>query len=102
MTVRPDFFHAAGAVHGSVYFKLLDDAAYFDALSHTAFRSGRFHDRPDEGMAYLDAECGEHGPAAGQGAVRLGHEPLEQMGKSFTGFEERAAIKRRIFPGAPS
>ena len=27
--VRPDFFHAAGAVHGSVYFKLLDDAAYF-------------------------------------------------------------------------
>ncbi len=27
--VRPDFFHAAGAVHGSVYFKLLDDAAFF-------------------------------------------------------------------------
>jgi uncharacterized protein (TIGR00369 family) len=27
--LRPDFHHAAGAVHGSVYFKLLDDAAYF-------------------------------------------------------------------------
>ena len=27
--VRPDFFHAAKAVHGSVYFKLLDDAAFF-------------------------------------------------------------------------
>lgn len=27
--VRPDFFHAAGAVHGSVYFKALDDAAFF-------------------------------------------------------------------------
>jgi len=27
--VRPDFFPAADAVHGSVYFKLLDDAAYF-------------------------------------------------------------------------
>lgn len=27
--VRPDFFHAAHAVHGSVYFKALDDAAYF-------------------------------------------------------------------------
>jgi uncharacterized protein (TIGR00369 family) len=27
--VRPEFFHAADAVHGSVYFKLLDDAAYF-------------------------------------------------------------------------
>ena len=26
LTVRPDFFHAANAVHGSVYFKLLDDA----------------------------------------------------------------------------
>lgn len=29
MAVRPDFFHAAGAVHGCVYFKALDDAAYF-------------------------------------------------------------------------
>ena len=27
--VRPDFFHAAHAVHGSVYFKVLDDAAFF-------------------------------------------------------------------------
>lgn len=27
--VRPAFFHAAGALHGSVYFKLLDDAAFF-------------------------------------------------------------------------
>jgi uncharacterized protein (TIGR00369 family) len=31
--VRPDFFHAAGAVHGSVYFKLLDDAAFFAVSS---------------------------------------------------------------------
>jgi uncharacterized protein (TIGR00369 family) len=29
MVVRPDFFHAAHAVHGSVYFKALDDAAFF-------------------------------------------------------------------------
>jgi uncharacterized protein (TIGR00369 family) len=27
--VKRDFFHAANAVHGSVYFKALDDAAYF-------------------------------------------------------------------------
>ena len=27
--VRTDFYHAAGAVHGVVYFKLLDDAAFF-------------------------------------------------------------------------
>jgi uncharacterized protein (TIGR00369 family) len=27
--VRPEFFHAARAVHGSVYFKALDDAAFF-------------------------------------------------------------------------
>lgn len=27
--IRPDFHHAAQAVHGSVYFKALDDAAYF-------------------------------------------------------------------------
>lgn len=27
--VREEFFHAAGAVHGSVYFKLLDDASWF-------------------------------------------------------------------------
>lgn len=29
MTVKEDFFHAANAVHGSVYFKMLDDAAFF-------------------------------------------------------------------------
>ena len=29
ITVRPDFFHAAHALHGSVYFKALDDAAFF-------------------------------------------------------------------------
>ncbi len=27
--VRQDFFHAGSAVHGSVYFKALDDAAFF-------------------------------------------------------------------------
>jgi uncharacterized protein (TIGR00369 family) len=31
--VEERFFHAAGAVHGSVYFKLLDDAAFFAANS---------------------------------------------------------------------
>jgi uncharacterized protein (TIGR00369 family) len=27
--IRPEFFHAARAAHGSVYFKALDDAAFF-------------------------------------------------------------------------
>lgn len=31
--VRPEFHHAAGAVHGSIYFKALDDAAFFAANS---------------------------------------------------------------------
>ena len=31
--VKQDFFHAANAVHGSVYFKMLDDAAFFAANS---------------------------------------------------------------------
>jgi uncharacterized protein (TIGR00369 family) len=31
--VREEFFHAARAVHGSVYFKALDDAAFFAASS---------------------------------------------------------------------
>lgn len=31
--VKPDFFHTAGAVVGSVYFKLLDDAAFLAANS---------------------------------------------------------------------
>ncbi len=31
--LKPDYHHAAGAVHGSVYFKMLDDAAYFAANS---------------------------------------------------------------------
>ena len=29
LTVEPKYFHALGAIHGSVYFKLLDDAAFF-------------------------------------------------------------------------
>ncbi len=31
--VDPKFFHAAGAVHGAVYFKAMDDAAFFAANS---------------------------------------------------------------------
>jgi uncharacterized protein (TIGR00369 family) len=33
IAVDPRFFHAAGALHGSVYFKLLDDACFFAASS---------------------------------------------------------------------
>jgi uncharacterized protein (TIGR00369 family) len=33
LAVRPEFFHAAHAVHGSVYFKALDDAAFFAVSS---------------------------------------------------------------------
>ena len=33
LPVKPEFFHAANAVHGSVYFKALDDAAFFAANS---------------------------------------------------------------------
>jgi uncharacterized protein (TIGR00369 family) len=29
VAVRDDFFHTAGAVHGSVYFKIIDDASFF-------------------------------------------------------------------------
>jgi len=29
--IRPDVFHAAGAAHGTVYFKMLDDAAFYAA-----------------------------------------------------------------------
>ena len=28
-TVAPDTFHAAGAAHGTLYFKMLDDAAFY-------------------------------------------------------------------------
>ena len=31
--VRPDFHHPAGAVHGALYFKALDDATFFAANS---------------------------------------------------------------------
>lgn len=33
ITVSEKYFHSAGAVHGSVYFKLLDDSAFFAANS---------------------------------------------------------------------
>jgi len=31
--IRPDFHHAAGAVHGAVYFKCLDDSCWFAAAA---------------------------------------------------------------------
>jgi len=39
IAVRPDFYHAANAIHGSVYFKALDDAAFFavNSLVQDAF-----------------------------------------------------------------
>ncbi|MEP3422544.1 MAG: PaaI family thioesterase [Erythrobacter sp.] len=30
-TVTPDVYHAAGAAHGTIYFKMLDDAAFYAA-----------------------------------------------------------------------
>jgi len=33
MQIMPNHLHAAGAMHGSVYFRLLDDAAFFAANS---------------------------------------------------------------------
>ncbi|MBN1603146.1 MAG: PaaI family thioesterase [Chitinispirillaceae bacterium] len=33
IVVRPEFLQSAGFVHGSVFFKLLDDSAYFAAQS---------------------------------------------------------------------
>ena len=29
LDIKSDFYHAANAVHGSLYFKVLDDSAYF-------------------------------------------------------------------------
>ncbi len=36
--VSPDYFHAAGAVHGTAYFKMLDDAAFYAANSQVTDR----------------------------------------------------------------
>ena len=36
LKIEPKFFHAANAIHGSVYFKLLDDAAFFAVNSIVA------------------------------------------------------------------
>jgi uncharacterized protein (TIGR00369 family) len=33
IAVAPTFFHSAGALHGSVYFKMLDDACFFAVSS---------------------------------------------------------------------
>lgn len=36
--VEPDCFHAAGAAHGTIYFKMLDDAAFYAANTHVTDR----------------------------------------------------------------
>lgn len=33
LSMREELFHAAGSLHGAIYFKLLDDSAYFAAAS---------------------------------------------------------------------
>ncbi len=33
LSIKKGYFHAAEALHGAIYFKLLDDAAYFAAAS---------------------------------------------------------------------
>ncbi|GAB3537157.1 hypothetical protein GCM10027443_29420 [Pontibacter brevis] len=33
LPVAPKYFHGANAIHGAIYFKLLDDAAYFAVAS---------------------------------------------------------------------
>src|SRR5207249_3951923 len=33
LPVEPDSYHAAGAAHGTLYFKMLDDAAFYAANS---------------------------------------------------------------------
>jgi len=33
IAVKPEYFHAAGAVHGAILFKMLDDACFFAAAS---------------------------------------------------------------------
>ena len=49
--VVPDMFHAAGAAHGTVYFKMLDDAAFRKRFAGTAIkRIGR--DRFVRNVAY--------------------------------------------------
>ncbi len=39
LKIKRDYFHAADAMHGAIYFKLLDDSAYFAAatLEHQFF-----------------------------------------------------------------
>ena len=37
LTISEKYFHGLGAIHGSVYFKLLDDAAFFAANSKSKF-----------------------------------------------------------------
>lgn len=34
LSIESQYFHGGGALHGSVYFKMLDDSAYFAAASH--------------------------------------------------------------------
>jgi len=41
ITVDPRFYHAADAVHGSVYFKALDDAAFLTSTSCGRSPKGR-------------------------------------------------------------
>ncbi|NLL12581.1 MAG: PaaI family thioesterase [Fibrobacter sp.] len=67
-TVKQDFFHGARAVHGSVYFKALDDAAYFavsslvtDYLLVTVSFNLHFIRPVSEGIIKAEGKVTQHG-----------------------------------------
>ncbi|MDH3272888.1 MAG: PaaI family thioesterase [Gemmatimonadota bacterium] len=72
MAVSPRFFHSAGSLHGSVYFKMLDDAAFFAANSL----------QPDHFVLTATFTTNLRQPVTG-GRLRSVGRVVEQMGRRY-------------------
>ena len=88
LEVEANQFHAMGAAHGSVYFKLIDDAAYFAAQAHvedsylltvsmnlnfTRPVTGGAHRVPRSGPSPRSTDAGLRGGTAGCRWPPVGH-----------------------------
>lgn len=104
-TVTPDVYHAAGAAHGTIYFKMLDDAAFYAAntlatdtfLLTTSFNL-HFTKPVKEGVVVAEGKWVSGRRRVMVAEARLVDEEGEEIGRG-TGTFMRSRIALSSLPG---
>lgn len=98
LSIEPKYFHALHAIHGSVYFKLLDDAAFFavnsvveDVFVLTKSYSIHFKRPVTGGRLVARGELKKEGEYAFEATAEL----LDESGKAV-GFGSGEFVKSKV------